>query len=217
MRKVAVFTGTRAEYGLLYWLLKDLQQDSEIELQGVFKRLEKFEDVPVVLVGRLSSYVLGANENTDKPSGVPSIYFSEKANNWLDEKFQAEFTESLIATACSLAKKHKVYLMRPTPEMGIDVPSALARNVLFRKNNEDVTVSIREYHERHSFVWEVQDEAVRECGVKILDPLPYLCDDSYCYGSKNGRPLYFDDDHLSEYGNKYLVPMFREVFSKQVL
>ena len=44
MRKVAVFTGTRAEYGLLYWLLKDLQQDSEIELQGVFKRLEKFED-----------------------------------------------------------------------------------------------------------------------------------------------------------------------------
>lgn len=33
MRKIAVFTGTRAEYGLLYWLLKDLQQDSEIELQ----------------------------------------------------------------------------------------------------------------------------------------------------------------------------------------
>ena len=33
MRKIAVFTGTRAEYGLLYWLLKDLHQDSEIELQ----------------------------------------------------------------------------------------------------------------------------------------------------------------------------------------
>lgn len=33
MKKIAVFTGTRAEYGLLYWLLKDLQQDSEIELQ----------------------------------------------------------------------------------------------------------------------------------------------------------------------------------------
>lgn len=33
MRKIAVFTGTRAEYGLLYWLLKDLQQDTEVELQ----------------------------------------------------------------------------------------------------------------------------------------------------------------------------------------
>ena len=32
-RKVAVFTGTRAEYGLLYWLLKDVQNDKELELQ----------------------------------------------------------------------------------------------------------------------------------------------------------------------------------------
>ncbi len=33
MRKIAVFTGTRAEYGLLYWLLKDIQADSALELQ----------------------------------------------------------------------------------------------------------------------------------------------------------------------------------------
>ncbi|MFV1874110.1 MAG: UDP-N-acetylglucosamine 2-epimerase (hydrolyzing), partial [Oleiphilus sp.] len=32
-RKVAVFTGTRAEYGLLYWLLKDLQSDPYLTLQ----------------------------------------------------------------------------------------------------------------------------------------------------------------------------------------
>lgn len=33
MKKIAVFTGTRAEYGLLYWLLKDIQADSNLELQ----------------------------------------------------------------------------------------------------------------------------------------------------------------------------------------
>lgn len=33
MRKIAVFTGTRAEYGLLYWLLKDIQADPYLELQ----------------------------------------------------------------------------------------------------------------------------------------------------------------------------------------
>lgn len=33
MIKVAVFTGTRAEYGLLYWLLKDIQADTELDLQ----------------------------------------------------------------------------------------------------------------------------------------------------------------------------------------
>ena len=34
-RKICVVTGSRAEYGLLYWLLKDLQADSELDLQLV--------------------------------------------------------------------------------------------------------------------------------------------------------------------------------------
>lgn len=32
-RKVAVFTGTRAEYGLLYWLMKDVEASHHLELQ----------------------------------------------------------------------------------------------------------------------------------------------------------------------------------------
>lgn len=32
-KKIAVFTGTRAEYGLLYWLMKDIQSDSTLKLQ----------------------------------------------------------------------------------------------------------------------------------------------------------------------------------------
>lgn len=32
-RKICVVTGTRAEYGLLYWLMKELQEDQDFELQ----------------------------------------------------------------------------------------------------------------------------------------------------------------------------------------
>jgi UDP-N-acetylglucosamine 2-epimerase (non-hydrolysing) len=32
-RKIAVFTGTRAEYGLLYWLMKDIQSSKTLALQ----------------------------------------------------------------------------------------------------------------------------------------------------------------------------------------
>jgi len=32
-RKICVVTGTRAEYGLLYWLMKEIQADPELELQ----------------------------------------------------------------------------------------------------------------------------------------------------------------------------------------
>ena len=31
--KMAVVTGTRAEYGLLYWLMKEIQNDPDIQLQ----------------------------------------------------------------------------------------------------------------------------------------------------------------------------------------
>lgn len=32
-KKIAVFTGTRAEYGLLYWLMQDIKNDPTLELQ----------------------------------------------------------------------------------------------------------------------------------------------------------------------------------------
>lgn len=35
MRKICVFTGTRAEYGLLYWLMKEIQASEKLELQVI--------------------------------------------------------------------------------------------------------------------------------------------------------------------------------------
>lgn len=32
-RKICVVTGTRADYGLLYWLMKEIDLDSELKLQ----------------------------------------------------------------------------------------------------------------------------------------------------------------------------------------
>ena len=32
-RKICVVTGTRAEYGLLYWLMKEIEEDNDLELQ----------------------------------------------------------------------------------------------------------------------------------------------------------------------------------------
>lgn len=33
MKKICIITGTRAEYGLLYWLMKEIEKDKELELQ----------------------------------------------------------------------------------------------------------------------------------------------------------------------------------------
>mgnify|MGYP005851711879 CR=1 FL=1 len=34
-QKICIVTGTRAEYGLLYWLMKEIEADSELELQVI--------------------------------------------------------------------------------------------------------------------------------------------------------------------------------------
>src|SRR5690242_6152027 len=33
MRKICIVTGTRAEYGLLYWLMKEILEDTDLQLQ----------------------------------------------------------------------------------------------------------------------------------------------------------------------------------------
>ena len=103
--------------------------------------------------------------------------------------------------------------MRPIPEMIVSPPLVLARSMLLNREYSEVTISRHDYDVRNSLVWKAQDEAAEKCGVRLLNPLPYLCDAEYCYGSREGKPLYEDDDHLNEYGNKLLIPMFEEIFN----
>ncbi|WP_227804042.1 SGNH hydrolase domain-containing protein [Marinomonas profundi] len=184
--------------------------------EKIFARLNgSFENIPVVLTSRLTRALVGGNEEGVNAQGRPQIYFTKEVSNGFSPAFQAEFRKSLIETSCLLVKKRPVYLVRPIPEIAINVPATLARNMLFGRGDDDIKITLADYHQRNKLVWDAQDQAAQQCGVKILDPLPYLCDDEYCYGSRDGRPLYYDDDHLSEYGNKFLVPMFEQVFKDQ--
>lgn len=42
-RKVRVVTGTRAKYGLLYWLMKEIENDPELELKKYNQQYPKKE------------------------------------------------------------------------------------------------------------------------------------------------------------------------------
>jgi hypothetical protein len=79
----------------------------------------------------------------------------------------------------------------------------------------DVSISLETYKKRHAFVWAAQDLAAERCGVKILDPLPYLCGTGRCVGSIDGLPIYGDDNHLNRRGADLLFPMFRKMFEGQ--
>ncbi|AFL74602.1 acyltransferase family protein [Thiocystis violascens] len=45
--------------------------------------------------------------------------------------------------------------------------------------------------------------------ISVWDPFPFLCPGEVCSTSKDGRPLFFDGDHPSAYGNALLYPDFK--------
>jgi lysophospholipase L1-like esterase len=45
-------------------------------------------------------------------------------------------------------------------------------------------------------------------GGSVWDPLPVLCGQTSCDAFRDGRPLFFDGDHLSADGNRALYPSF---------
>lgn len=54
-----------------------------------------------------------------------------------------------------------------------------------------------------------QDLASKHAGIIVWDPLPDLCEQDTCSALRGARPLFFDGDHLSPYGNLVLLPSFK--------
>ncbi|WP_313139096.1 acyltransferase family protein [Stenotrophomonas sp.] len=48
-------------------------------------------------------------------------------------------------------------------------------------------------------------------GAVLWDPLPDLCTATTCAAQRDGRPLFFDGDHLSGHGNRVLLPSLQRV------
>lgn len=169
-------------------------------------------DIPVVIANRWT-WKLGdpatVFDNVVGNEGVPEIYFNQRYAS-TSQEFLAEVRQAMTNTICFIAKYRPVYLLRPIPEMAVDVPFVLSRRLSVGFSG-DISISREDYNRRHAFVIDVQNKIAASCGVEILDPLPYLCNANRCFGSVDNVPLYFDDDHLCEDGNKKISELFRTV------
>ncbi len=170
------------------------------------------KNVPLIVISRLSYYIHGYNEHPKKKVqlgylDVPDMEVSQHPENI--------FIKKTVETLCQMtANGRRVYVMQPIPEIGIEVPKALSRQMMFQKDIKDVSISLADYNKRHHTALIALRQAQKNCGVHLLDPVPYLCSNDTCYGSKNGTPYYYDDDHLSLAGALKLSPLFRTVFKR---
>jgi len=91
--------------------------------------------------------------------------------------------------------------------MSVNVPKTLARVILTHIGDKEIALNMADYAKRHGPVLSALREAERECGVRVIYPTDVLCENNVCAAVRGGRPMYFDMDHLSEFGNRPLVPL----------
>lgn len=172
---------------------------------------QKYPNIPVIIINRNSQYLLGHNEKKDFQLSPP-VNFIDKEFNERNDFYKENIINHTINTICEFSQNNPVYLTRPIPELRIDVPKSMFRSSFSNTSSKHVKIMRNEYNQRQTLAFNMQNIAVKRCGATVLDPIPYLCDNNFCYGDKNGIPLYFDDDHLSSYGATLISPIYDEVF-----
>lgn len=193
-------------------LIKDHSDSCEKLVDNMSYELNsKYKNIPVVIANRLSFYLYGEHARDNRKAADKTLIsfpalMPHMSNS--DEAFEAAYLD----TVCELAVNNPVFVLRPIPEMPFNVPEALAREYLRGNKSVNIKMTIADYHQRNVFIDQLLGKASKQCDVRILDPEPFLCDEFFCYGSEDGKSLYVDDDHLSEYGNKRLLDLFKTIF-----
>jgi len=171
-----------------------------------------FYSVPVIWISRTAVYLYGQsnplriNKDNDRQ---PSIYFTAPQVDADD--LYAELASNLKKTLVQIAENHPVYIVQPIPEMRKNIPKVLAKNLLLKNDDYDLSITLDQYDRRNKKIRSLLGDVASKTESIVLDPIPYLCPNSRCLAQIKGRPLYFDGDHMSEYGNKLLTPLFKQV------
>ena len=118
MRKIAIITGTRAEYGLLYWIIKGIHEDPELELQ-------------LIVTGMHLSPEFGYTVNVIEQDGFP---IAERVPMLLSADSEEAIATSMGLGMIGFAKAYQRLLPDMVLVLGdrFEILSAVAAAVPFR-------------------------------------------------------------------------------------
>jgi hypothetical protein len=103
----------------------------------------------------------------------------------------------------------KVLIVASYPELETPAPTRLA----FAAQNGQPTPhgpSRKSYLARQEHVLTILTQLDRLDGVTVIYPHELLCSADFCDMARNGRRLYFDDNHIDIAANRLLEPIFEE-------
>ena len=119
--------------------------------------------------------------------------------------------DRLDATVTAIAGKgRRVWLVGPLPRAAFDVPRALYAHSLGFDRDIDLRPTVADFLKERARTFSILQDVAGRPGVRLLLPHLILCDAVRCAVSRDGRPYYFDDNHLTTFGARALAPMFEE-------
>lgn len=191
--------------------IKDLNNRCRFFNDAVLAQLANTpKDTRVIMSSFYALYLYGPRNGSHRPIGI-AYYDTKDLGQDMDQ--EALFKSHVKATLCRVASIRAVYAMRPSPQQLYDVPRDLVRRLLVDTNAKAGGMMLATHQERNKVINEALNEAAASCpNITVMDPIPYVCKNGVCMDSENGRPLYVDDNHLSEYGTRHLMPLFAKTF-----
>jgi peptidoglycan/LPS O-acetylase OafA/YrhL len=186
--------------------LKRYDQDFDCEKfnQMVFDYIQTHPVATILLEGRWALYAEGKRYKEE--AGGPALLTKGRR----PEEDYAAFEELVPATLEQMQKLGaKVIIIASTPEVGIDVPTASARQLL-SGTSVPLAPTYSDFLDRQRRAFQVLGEAATRYSAQLAYPHQLLCDHTNCLVVKDGRPLYSDDNHLSTHGATVLTPIFED-------
>lgn len=114
-----------------------------------------------------------------------------------------------------LSKNKHIIFVVDVPELGFD-PRACVKTRPFQFSKKDIcAVSRKEYDLRTEKYKKLIYSVLKDFPeVEVFDPTNLLCDNAWCSAIKDGKFLYFDPDHLSVEGSKYIIKNMAPIIEK---
>ncbi|WP_193754352.1 acyltransferase family protein [Microbulbifer sp. Q7] len=177
--------------------------------------LQTREDLPVVV---LAARWAMASEGT-RPEGGDDMLLEPVATrtspipSWATQATEtrraAMVADALDRTVAAIrATGRQVVLIKGVPEIDHSVPAALAR-AAFGGSALGAGPPVSRVEKRHRQADKVIDLVAERHGVYTLNPREMMCDDN-CQIAIDGKLLYRDDDHLTVFAARQLLPALAE-------
>lgn len=175
-------------------------------VDNIHAYLDTSSDIKTVILATRGPITL-----TGQPFGTESIFGRYiDSDRYPQAKNRSElFASSLEATLAHLiAHKKNVVIMLDNPELGFN-PLLCDKLPLLRRTKESckierAEVDLRNRDYRHL----VLQVASRYPQVKVVDTFKAFCDERYCYANQGAERIYRDDNHLTNFGSKMLIPQY---------